>query len=1251
MFLTPKQFRVGLFFCLLVTMITISANILPSKNSQGIDYKNSREGFREIQPKKGSTTNSQEFIDFEYYANQISDTYFLNIKNHIEFLSSFGSRVTGYPGYEQTVDYIHDFFRNQNLSSIQTLSYPILIPYDYETKIAINGENFTAHALIPNSVQACKTHSGGLTGSLVYGGSGTFSELDGKKIEDSIVVLEFNTRDNWIKVASLGAKAVIYLPPDNTDRFEAEVKSIDIPLDFPRIYINNKTTANTIKQLSVQLKHSITLYLDVEWVSVDAKNVMGLLPGLDDEIIIISAHFDSSSVVPSIAPGADEACGIATLLELIRVMKNENITPQKTIMFLALSGHNQAAAGARDFVYQNFDILNVKGGIKLFLSLDLSTSNNKIGLNPYGYLYKFQLRFTLGNNLFTRLKTIGEDFLINYAERIREATGDLFEVESYINLQNFEQIAPISFIGDHEPFIASNILGLSFYTAESRRIRFNTPFDKPNYLQFDMLRSQVVYSICALVQLINEENLDNYLDLTHKDFSLKHTTHVGFGNIEGHCKEYNETTGWLTNVPNALIRLTSQDTNTGIQGTYSYYTKTDENGYYQVRGVSSSQPDDPLEFFVEAYVFNSEGRLIKATNLGEYGKFFKRSQKLVENEITINPIVFSCGTVSFFGVLHPLTLSPSARVINYEVLDPETRTQLFSYGHLGAKSVSLVFMSPETPSIVIGKLPDGELGVYVTNSSTDTLRGKGLLIHKGEFKNLGIISFNTLKDIQSLTQSYIDLLATYGIHDDQVIKSFQRTSILIDSAIQLKKNYEYSKAIETISESQIWSYRSLKQARDVIAGAISTAILFAFLLIPFSFILSQLLFNINSSIKWIFTTSAIYALSFSFFYVIHPAFQVAPHLILTLLGVINVVSVLFVILWLYQEVYGYLKRQRLRMLGSHFPSTSNMSEILMAVKTGISRMKKHKIRTIINLSSIGLLTFSLTLYTSASALIGVNFLGLGLPVAIAILLMINTSISTVYTSKREIFIYTSIGLTPAHIVDLFLTEFLVSAVIGSITGYFGGITFIRIVSAVGLIPKTLPINYSSGVVVTAIAFSGAGMFLSILYPLKISGKMSVPSLKRSWELTTFPIEDGTKWNIHLPIVTSSEQEAEGIITFLWEYFLIYESENVGGQFFVSNMLVKNIKGRKKQLTATVNLAPFDMGIIQIMIFFTYYDKIKDHWKFEINLVRLEGVLMAWEAAVRRFIGHIRRQLLMWKTLPKEEKFAKIAQFKREFSDS
>lgn len=1233
------QLLIGTILLVVFTTFFVNSNVqqtsvLPkSITSFKIEDSDSGQDISAINPL--SKASSSEYVDFKHYGDQVNTYYFDRIMNHIENFSSFNSRVTGYPGYEKAINYIEKSFRSNNLTNVQTLFYPLLIPYDRETSIMIDGKNYSAHTLAPNSVHICKTPS--LSGPVVYGGSGTFSDLDDRKIENSIVVLEFNSHDNWINAVSLGAKAIIFLSPPETDRYEVEFKKIDIPLYIPRIYIDNITVAEIVKELSFEPVNSITLHSDIEWVSIEAKNLMGVLPGLDDDIIIISSYFDSNSIIPSISPGADEACGIATLLELIHLMREENITPQKTIMFLALSGHNQGAAGAREFVFQNYDILNIKGGIQLFISLDLSTANNKIGINPYGYLYKFRLRYTMGNNLYARLKTIGENFLLNYAEPIREATGFSFEVQSYINLDTFEQIAPIVFVGDQEPFIASNVLGLSFFTAEANRLYFNTPFDLVENLQPELLKDQVVYSFCALIQVLNEENLGNYLDLVQKDFSLIQNMYVGFGLIEGHCKEYNKTTGHFSNIPDAIIQIISQDLESGSQSIFSFYTKTDEYGFYQVRGISSSQPNNPLIFIAKAYFFDSEGNLDKISDLGKYGSSFPQSNKLTSKKIIVNPIIFSCGTIGFLGVSHPIDQTPCAQSLQYEIEDPTTDNHLLSYNYLGAKSISLVFIAPNICAKITGRLPDGVIAIYATNSSRNNLHGYGFLVNEGDFKNLGISTFITSKDLLAISQFYINTYLESGIYDKRVFNTFQSATILLNAAIKSMNNYSYSEAIMTISEAQKWSFESFKQSKKIIEGGIASALFFTLLMIPFSIIVALLI----SHQKQILTGILVYIITFCLFYIINPVFQIIPHLMLTLIALFNLTSIFPIFLYLSQEGYFFLKTKRKEFLGSHFSETDRISTFLIGVKTGISRMKNHKYQTLLSLSSLSLLTFSLTLYISASHLGSESFIELALPIMIAILLMINTSISIIYQSKNEISIFISLGLSPNQIIRLFLTEFFISSIIGIMIGYLGGVAYIRMSSMFGFISDQFSINYSSDVVISTIMLSLLGLFLSILYPLRISGQISVPSQKRTWEFSSLPEEGGTKWNISLPFITSSEAEAEGILNFLFEYFLIFESESVGGGFFLRNIYNKSVQGIKKHLIAKVNLAPFDMGILQIVNIFFLFDAGKKHWTLFIELTRLEGPLNAWVPSVKRFIAEIRNQLLIWRILPIEEKLAKI----------
>jgi hypothetical protein len=83
------------------------------------------------------------------------------------------------------------------------------------------------------------------------------------------------------------------------------------------------------------------------------KNVVATLNGTDpndDRIIIISAHLDSRAALDndntSFAPGAnDDGSGVATILELVRIMSTRKFSA--TIVFMAVSGEEHGLYGAK----------------------------------------------------------------------------------------------------------------------------------------------------------------------------------------------------------------------------------------------------------------------------------------------------------------------------------------------------------------------------------------------------------------------------------------------------------------------------------------------------------------------------------------------------------------------------------------------------------------------------------------------------------------------------------------------------------------------------------------------------------------------------------------------------------------------------------------------------------------------------------------------------------------------------------------
>jgi len=93
--------------------------------------------------------------------------------------------------------------------------------------------------------------------------------------------------------------------------------------------------------------------------TLEAPNVAGVLPGSDpklkDEYVIMSAHLDHVGVGraingDTIYNGAiDDASGIASMLEIARIMKESGAKPKRSILFVAVAAEEKGELGSRYF--------------------------------------------------------------------------------------------------------------------------------------------------------------------------------------------------------------------------------------------------------------------------------------------------------------------------------------------------------------------------------------------------------------------------------------------------------------------------------------------------------------------------------------------------------------------------------------------------------------------------------------------------------------------------------------------------------------------------------------------------------------------------------------------------------------------------------------------------------------------------------------------------------------------------------------
>jgi len=131
-------------------------------------------------------------------------------------------------------------------------------------------------------------------------------------------MVDFNCAAEWMNAPRLGARAVIFVAPADTmpGRGRSQVY-LDSHCHTTFLYVQGGCCASPAACASGR-PPQVTLTCDMPWETRDARNITGVIQGTDPEqqkqLIVVQSYYDSTSVVPALAPGADTTCGMAAML-------------------------------------------------------------------------------------------------------------------------------------------------------------------------------------------------------------------------------------------------------------------------------------------------------------------------------------------------------------------------------------------------------------------------------------------------------------------------------------------------------------------------------------------------------------------------------------------------------------------------------------------------------------------------------------------------------------------------------------------------------------------------------------------------------------------------------------------------------------------------------------------------------------------------------------------------------------------------
>jgi len=950
------------------------------------------------------------------------------IRQTVYQLSSYPSRVAGYPGSEEAAKWIEEQFRQIGLQRVTTEEFAVTVPVDKGAKLRVGNREFPLYAMWPNLVRTSQLPPEGVTGPVIYARDGKLPNFSGKNVEGSIVLVDFNCGTDWLNAPRLGAKAVIFIEPNATMRGEAESKFIGIPVTVPRFYIRKSDAAPLLALTAEQREVKGTLFCNMPWERRTTRNIIGWIEGTDpkfkNQIIVISAYYDAMSAVPALAPGAESACGLAGLLEVARAYKAN--PPKRTILFIATSAHFLSLQGVREWMDRHmFELERPNVGqrlvnslistvgikpkqkklldIYLFLSLDLSSKSRQVGLFYKGYFY--DMREDVQNRFSDTARICRENaekvgYVLGFDHKKAFADG-VNPVEG----KNWRNYLPGKFAFDAEVVTLSGANGMTFCTTDDSRALVDTPFDTPEKVNIANVTRQTKLIACLLYHILNDTNAPGELNVPRFPISEPGNFQTmglqgGFGTLDGQVVLFDPRKSFIPNQPVpgslAVVRHATK-TFMGVRG--NMIQKVGDDAYFRFPGIP------PITAYgwnrmtsVAAYRLNEQtGEIEFAPDLGvtgasEYAIDFTMST----GRKTTRIVVFRCVPTSIYDLVDQQAL----RALNtMEVLDGETNGQPRMYGYTLAtvqdysltsyvEDVAVVFAQPGSRIKIMMGVGPGATRFLLINSTPQKPEGEGYLVAGSAEEAQGFVvrtfserelterdliarggtiantALRVAEDMWNLDEWRMSRLRQFRIINEGLEQLHGLAKEHLDKARAALERRDYA-TFDAYARAA-WGYeaRAYPDVQATANDVVRGVIFYMFLLMPFAYFMERLLFGFSDLKRQLLTAFIIFLLVFFAFSQIHPAFQLVSNLFVVLLAFIMLALSLLVTFMVAGKFEEQLKQLNRQISGIHRADIGRVSVAFAAFNLGVSNMRRRKARTLLTSITLVLLTFIVLSFTS-----------------------------------------------------------------------------------------------------------------------------------------------------------------------------------------------------------------------------------------------------------------------------------------------
>lgn len=930
------------------------------------------------QPTDAEALEAYRRLRAQVDGNRIAQTY-------REF-SALGSRLTGSPGEAAAMDKAERALRELGLEVVRE-PFTATVP-DPQAVVTLTTESgsISVWPLWPNLV---RTSTCDVRGPIVYGGTGSLEELDGKRIEGSVVLLEFGGGSNWKNAAMLGAAALVFIEPEATTRAEAERKFLNVPIRTPRFWLPIRHAGPALS--AARRGESVRLKCRQDWLAKPTANLIAEIPGSDPvlgkERIVLFAYLDSMSVVPGLAPGAEGLGGLALLLEMARLMTAER--PLRTVELVVSSGHGLALQGAREYLYRRLQ--TDRREQLLTVTLDISSGSRSIGSYAQGYFYDYRWEAMDPVRNISRTLRQHADHLIKVDE---VAHPRLILTDAVNNSDNrtWKNNTPGRFAYDCEPFTMAGYNALTFATIEDGRDRVDTPLDtldKVNLANVVRQAQTLRVMLWHLTTDTTEARGDSRFRVALRSLRPSAMSLTGgFATIEGRVVRFDPNQSFIPDIPvpdSIAVKIGKLASYMGVRGNFTNLAEG-EHAEYRLTGLVpiNAYPTwlrDRIEitaFHMDRETGEIDHSIQRGIFAGEYDTWFRLKTAYKSTPLVLVP----ARGVDLFELVDPRRMV--AQVFP-NVMDAKDDGPPQNFGFFKAwkqdllssdvEDTAVLYAPPDlrwklimgsdySPTLMLLNAtpddPDG-YGYMGAGAEPSDRPGRANIAIGGTFPNTPL---QAARDLVQLNQARIEKFARYRIISpgvDALQAQAREETALAEAA---EGDLQWSAARRHARAAWGLALRAHPVLQKTAADVVNGVLFYLFLLIPFSYFLERLVFGSRTLIRQLLTSIAIFLVSFLILRFIHPAFEIVENPFMIFVAFIMGVLSLIVIAFILGKFENSLRTIRQIESGVHEVDIGRTSVAIAAFNLGVGNMTRRKARTFLTTATLVVMTFIVLSFTS-----------------------------------------------------------------------------------------------------------------------------------------------------------------------------------------------------------------------------------------------------------------------------------------------